>query len=187
MTSLFSRLTLAALFLAACERAPTLLIANTSGNGQWIVIHGDSSDLLFNDTVQAGEIRCWVVPSIARGHKVDPLIVQEIGPPDGVASRREPWMDSLRLDRSWTLRIRVSRFVSGSPEWQERWRKLQSDIARGNIAEYEVSRVLGEAPPSREDLRRLRQSLEAGAGSWPGAPRHESNVQLAQSASCEPV
>lgn len=86
----------------------------------------------FNDTIAAGEIRCWAPPDIAVKQKLL-LVVNELRKEPG--AQIEPWLDSLELNRSWTLRIRNSRSEPGSSEWQARWRKLHEDITRWNMGE----------------------------------------------------
>lgn len=176
------QVTVATVVLSACNGPPTVRIENTSVQGQWILLQSDSGDTFFNDTIAAGEIRCWAAPDIAWRQNLW-LVVNELR--DHPGTKIEPFVaDSLKLNGGWTLRIRNSRFEPGSSEWQARWDTLHQHISRWNIGAREIARRLGEAPPSRDGEREYERMMKSVAESWAGAPRYIPNVRLTPGERC---
>src|SRR5262245_57902566 len=120
--------------LTGCDRAPTLLVQNTSGLPQEIRIWGDS-DVFAVDTIKPSVSWCWLPSRLAhRTVAISVANLQFINDNLGVIYR--PWHDSLQLTKSWTLYVRRTRVVVGSGAWEDRRHSAL------RAAEHEIGREI---------------------------------------------
>lgn len=168
--------------IAACNRAPTVLVENTSGAGQILAVSSDN-DVFATDTIAPGAVHCWVIPERVQGQRLS-VVVTNLDGLAGSDAYHRPWLDSLALDRSQTLRIRLPRFVQGSPAWQQLRRQRAAEAAELVRTHIATAVMAGQASPSTRDLDELREAVMSLERFSPEAAHYEPQVEITASQRC---
>jgi hypothetical protein len=157
-----------------CREEASLEVTNTSGLRQQIVVASDS-DFYLVDSLATGESTCWKVPEHVRNRSAH-LFVGVTRPAQEASALPDvqPWSDSISLDRSWLVQIRVPRFVEGTPDWHARRREKEIKVEQW----FRHAIAVGVIPPAQ--LMQLRDDmLKDSTTRAPDAP-HLSPTVVAQ-------